>query len=221
MAAGIAAIVKALKPSVQVIGVEPTGANAMAQSLVRGERVQLSKVDAFAGGSLRRCWSGRTCCGLRSGWQAAGRLCMAAAALAGQGKPSRRPDRPHANTTRLAALPRRAPPAADGVAIKIPGAECFRMCRDLLDGVVMVDNSAISTALKVGSCIRKAWGGGGWRWRARVVRPVCNNKRGAGRVQVGGARVVRPVCDKNGKQGGCRWEGRVRRRPMTRPSPGP
>lgn len=31
MIAGIAAIVKALKPSIQVIGVEPTGANAMAQ----------------------------------------------------------------------------------------------------------------------------------------------------------------------------------------------
>ncbi|PSC71990.1 threonine deaminase [Micractinium conductrix] len=84
MIAGIAAIVKALKPEVQVIGVEPTGANAMAQSLVRGERVTLNKVDAFA----------------------------------------------------------------DGVAIKLPGAEPFRLCRELLDGVVMVDNSAISTAIK-------------------------------------------------------------------------
>lgn len=50
MIAGIAAVVKSLKPQIQVIGVEPTGANAMAQSLVRGERVTLSKVDAFAGG---------------------------------------------------------------------------------------------------------------------------------------------------------------------------
>ena len=85
MIAGIAAVVKALKPRVQVIGVEPTGANAMAQSLVRGERVTLSRVDAFA----------------------------------------------------------------DGVAIKLPGAEPFRLCRELLDGVVLVDNSAISTAIKV------------------------------------------------------------------------
>ncbi|EFN54022.1 hypothetical protein CHLNCDRAFT_25383 [Chlorella variabilis] len=84
MIAGIAAIVKALKPSIQVIGVEPTGANAMAQSLVRGERVTLSRVDPFA----------------------------------------------------------------DGVAIKLPGAEPFRLCRELLDGVVLVDNSAISTAIK-------------------------------------------------------------------------
>lgn len=38
---------------------------------------------------------------------------------------------------------------ADGVAIKLPGAEPFRLCRELLDGVVVVDNSAISTAIKV------------------------------------------------------------------------
>eukprot|EP00955_Chlamydomonas_euryale_P022297 235514-Chlamydomonas_euryale.AAC.1 len=48
--AGIAAYLKALKPSIQVIGVEPTGANAMAQSLMRGERIVLSRVDAFADG---------------------------------------------------------------------------------------------------------------------------------------------------------------------------
>jgi hypothetical protein len=58
----------------------------MTQSLVRGERVTLSKVDAFA----------------------------------------------------------------DGVAIKLPGAESFRLCRELVDGMVLVDNSAISTAIKVG-----------------------------------------------------------------------
>jgi threonine dehydratase len=34
----------------QVIGVEPVGANAMAISLARGERVTLSRVDAFADG---------------------------------------------------------------------------------------------------------------------------------------------------------------------------
>ncbi|KFM26466.1 Threonine dehydratase biosynthetic, chloroplastic [Auxenochlorella protothecoides] len=71
--AGIAAVVKALKPSIKIIGVEPTGANSMTQSLVRGERVTLSKVDAFA----------------------------------------------------------------DGVAIKLVGAEAFRLCRELLDGMLL------------------------------------------------------------------------------------
>ena len=33
--------------------------------------------------------------------------------------------------------------------IKLPGAEPFRLCRELLDGVVMVDNGTIATALKV------------------------------------------------------------------------
>lgn len=84
LVAGIAAYVKALKPHIKVIGVEPTGANAMAQSLARGERVTLSKVDAFA----------------------------------------------------------------DGVAVKYVGAETFRLCRDLIDGVVLVDNAATSAAIK-------------------------------------------------------------------------
>jgi threonine dehydratase len=48
--AGIAAYVKALKPDVKIIGAEPTGANCMAQSLRRGQRVTLSRVDAFADG---------------------------------------------------------------------------------------------------------------------------------------------------------------------------
>ena len=34
----------------QIIGVEPEGANAMALSLQRGERIALSRVDAFADG---------------------------------------------------------------------------------------------------------------------------------------------------------------------------
>jgi threonine dehydratase len=50
LAAGVAAYVKALRPDVRVIGVEPTGANAMAASLAAGRRVGLSKVDAFADG---------------------------------------------------------------------------------------------------------------------------------------------------------------------------
>lgn len=48
--AGIATYVKALKPQVKIIGVEPTGANCMAQSLQAGRRVTLSTVDAFADG---------------------------------------------------------------------------------------------------------------------------------------------------------------------------
>lgn len=84
LVAGIAAYVKALKPSIKVFGVEPTGANAMAQSLALGQRVTLSKVDAFA----------------------------------------------------------------DGVAVKYVGAETFRLCRELVDGVVLVDNAATSAAIK-------------------------------------------------------------------------
>lgn len=50
LVAGIAAYVKALRPDVSIIGVEPTGANCMALSLREGRRVTLSKVDAFADG---------------------------------------------------------------------------------------------------------------------------------------------------------------------------
>ena len=48
--AGIAAYVKSLHPHIQIIGVEPVGANAMAMSLAQGRRVTLSRVDAFADG---------------------------------------------------------------------------------------------------------------------------------------------------------------------------
>lgn len=37
---------------------------------------------------------------------------------------------------------------ADGVAVKQVGRETFRLCRELLDGVLLVDNAAISTAIK-------------------------------------------------------------------------
>ncbi|KAI8464153.1 MAG: threonine dehydratase I [Monoraphidium minutum] len=37
---------------------------------------------------------------------------------------------------------------ADGVAVKQVGAETFRLCRQLVDGVVLVDNAAISAAIK-------------------------------------------------------------------------
>lgn len=68
--AGIAAYLKQLKPHIQIIGVEPCGANAMAQSLEQGERVVLSKVDAFADGVAVKqvtaeggvvCWCWRWC----------------------------------------------------------------------------------------------------------------------------------------------------------------
>ncbi|CAG9462070.1 unnamed protein product [Pedinophyceae sp. YPF-701] len=37
---------------------------------------------------------------------------------------------------------------ADGVAVKLVGAETFRLCRELLDGIVLVSNSQISAAIK-------------------------------------------------------------------------
>ena len=84
LAAGVAAYIKALRPEVAVYGVEPAGANAMAQSLAVGRRVTLTRVDGFA----------------------------------------------------------------DGVAVKTVGAETFRLCRELLDGVLTVSNAAISAAIK-------------------------------------------------------------------------
>jgi threonine dehydratase len=47
---GIGSYVKALRPSVKVIGVEPFGADAMYQSLAAGRRVALDSVDIFADG---------------------------------------------------------------------------------------------------------------------------------------------------------------------------
>ena len=37
---------------------------------------------------------------------------------------------------------------ADGVAVKQVGAETFRLCQQLVDGIVLVDNRAISAAIK-------------------------------------------------------------------------
>jgi threonine dehydratase len=48
--AGIAAYIKRVRPSVRIIGVEPTDADAMAQSLKRGRRVVLEHVGLFADG---------------------------------------------------------------------------------------------------------------------------------------------------------------------------
>ena len=47
---GIATALKAEKPQVKVIGVEPEGASAMTQSLQRGEPVHLDRVDTVADG---------------------------------------------------------------------------------------------------------------------------------------------------------------------------
>ena len=84
LAAGVAAYIKSLRPDIKIIGVEPTGSNAMAMSLAQGKRVRLDRVDGFA----------------------------------------------------------------DGVAVKYVGAETMRLCRELLDGVVLVSNSEISAAIK-------------------------------------------------------------------------
>jgi threonine dehydratase len=48
--AGIAAYIKAVRPDVDVIGVEPVDADAMAQSLASGNRVTLDDVGLFADG---------------------------------------------------------------------------------------------------------------------------------------------------------------------------
>ena len=48
--AGMAAYIKRLRPEIKVIGVEPEDADAMAQSLEKGERVKLDHVGIFADG---------------------------------------------------------------------------------------------------------------------------------------------------------------------------
>ena len=48
--AGIAAYVKQLWPSTEIIGVEPLDADAMTQSIEKGERVELTQVGLFADG---------------------------------------------------------------------------------------------------------------------------------------------------------------------------
>lgn len=48
--AGIAAYIKQTRPDIRIIGVEPEDADAMAQSLTKGERVRLAHVGIFADG---------------------------------------------------------------------------------------------------------------------------------------------------------------------------
>lgn len=47
---GIAAYIKRLQPEVKIIGVEPVDADAMSQSLAKGERITLDQVGLFADG---------------------------------------------------------------------------------------------------------------------------------------------------------------------------
>ncbi len=51
LVAGIAAYIKALRPDIKVIGVEAKDAEAMTESLKRGERVMLEQVGLFADGA--------------------------------------------------------------------------------------------------------------------------------------------------------------------------
>ncbi|MBI4754747.1 MAG: threonine ammonia-lyase, biosynthetic [Betaproteobacteria bacterium] len=81
---GVAAYIKRLRPEIRIIGVEAADADAMAQSLARGERVRLSQVGLFA----------------------------------------------------------------DGAAVKLVGEETFRLCRQYVDEMVLVDTDAICAAIK-------------------------------------------------------------------------
>lgn len=82
--AGIATVIKRLRPHVKIIGVEPDDADAMYQSLKAGQRVRLNAVGTFA----------------------------------------------------------------DGVAVIEVGEEPFRLCKDLVDEVVLVSNDNICAAIK-------------------------------------------------------------------------
>ena len=39
---------------------------------------------------------------------------------------------------------------ADGVAVKVVGEETFRLCKELIDGIVLVSRDAICASIKVG-----------------------------------------------------------------------
>jgi threonine dehydratase len=47
---GVSAAIRAVRPKTRVVGVEPTGADAMRQSLAKGEPVRLPKLDTIADG---------------------------------------------------------------------------------------------------------------------------------------------------------------------------
>ena len=62
MAAGIAALVKEIDPSILVIGVEPTGANKMAISLKTGKRVSLDNVGHCPASACSHAVLAGACC---------------------------------------------------------------------------------------------------------------------------------------------------------------
>ena len=114
MAAGIAALVKSIDPSILVIGVEPTGANKMAISLKTGKRVSLDKViTAVVSPVFILCLPAFLPCQ---------NLYHFVVCLIG----------------REECEPAQIDVFADGVAIKEPGAECFRLLRQFLDGILLV-----------------------------------------------------------------------------------
>jgi threonine dehydratase len=82
--AGVAAYVKAVRPEIKVIGVQPVESDAMSRSIKAGRRVKLEHVGLFA----------------------------------------------------------------DGVAVKQVGQETFRLCRELVDEIILVDTDAICAAIK-------------------------------------------------------------------------
>ncbi len=84
LAAGVAAIIRFLRPETKIIGVEPVDAPTMKTAIAAGEVVSLNEVGLFA----------------------------------------------------------------DGVAVRRAGQETFRLCRDLLDDIVLVDTDAICAAIK-------------------------------------------------------------------------
>ncbi|WP_296175588.1 threonine ammonia-lyase, biosynthetic [uncultured Brevundimonas sp.] len=84
LAAGVAAIVRFLRPETKIIGVEPADAPTMKSAIDAGQVVTLDQVGLFA----------------------------------------------------------------DGVAVRRAGDETFRLCRDLLDEIVLVDTDAICAAVK-------------------------------------------------------------------------
>ena len=51
LGSGLSAVFKALSPNTKIIGVEPAGAPAMKESIEKGERVTLEKIDKFVDGA--------------------------------------------------------------------------------------------------------------------------------------------------------------------------
>ena len=84
LVSGVAAYVKALRPEIKIIGVQPVDSDAMSRSIKAGKRVTLDHVGLFA----------------------------------------------------------------DGVAVKQVGSETFRLCRKLVDEIILVDTDATCAALK-------------------------------------------------------------------------